>query len=516
MVVYPDRARIKREAIVKLQKGNNKVQFTELPVFLYPDSLRATAHGDVKALLHGIQLRREYYEQTPVEEIQILVDQIEEVEDSITLRSEDAKQIQLEKKNLQQLTSKTEIFATALAAGEMDIESQIQLFHNVRQHIESLDKSWLEVNQAKRDLEAKLLKLKNELALLQTGTARERYSAELEIELPEAGNLTLEISYVVKRAGWKPVYDIRFSEGGQEPTLEIGYLGEIHQKTGEAWLDVELTLSTARPAVTGKLPELKPWFLAPYQPPVYRKQAKLVKDKHMLMEGAQPVAAGAAPDSKEYFADYAEAEVETTSTAVTYRISGKATIPPDGESHKVNIAQILLTPEIEYLSVPKLSTAVHRKSETTNDSPYTLLPGKASIFSEDEYIGKTELELTPPQGTLELSLGIDDRVKVERRLEKRDVDKRLIAGKRRVRYGYEIDVSNFIDTPGKITVSDHIPQPRHEEIKVRLESCEPDPDEHTELNMVEWKLEIPSGGKQTIQYEFTVEYPPEMNVPGLP
>ena len=38
-------------------------------------------------------------------------------------------------------------------------------------------------------------------------------------------------------------------------------IGEVRQRTGEDWSNVRLTLSTARPSVSARLPELDPWFI---------------------------------------------------------------------------------------------------------------------------------------------------------------------------------------------------------------------------------------------------------------
>jgi uncharacterized protein (TIGR02231 family) len=72
---------------------------------------------------------------------------------------------------------------------------------------------------------------------------------------------------VVNGAGWQPLYDLRLQEEEGQPWLELGYLAEVTQQTGEIWQDMQLSLSTARPALAGRIPELDPWYIRP-QPPV--------------------------------------------------------------------------------------------------------------------------------------------------------------------------------------------------------------------------------------------------------
>jgi uncharacterized protein (TIGR02231 family) len=152
----------------------------------------------------------------------------------------------------------------------------------------------------------------------------------------------------------------------------------------------------------------------------------------------------------------------------------------------------------------------------TNDSPYTILAGPANLFAGDEFVGTTALELIAPQGEIELYLGADDRVRVARELRRREVDKRLIGDRRRLRYGYEITLENLLPAEATVTLHDQIPVSRHEDIKVKLESADPQPTEQTELNLLDWELTLAPGEKRVVRFDFTVEHPRVMSLIGLP
>jgi uncharacterized protein (TIGR02231 family) len=220
-------------------------------------------------------------------------------------------------------------------------------------------------------------------------------------------------------------------------------------------------------------------------------------------------------EEAEVVADVVSASVDTSGAVVTYHVPAKVNVPADGEPHKVTVANYSLQPELDYVTAPKLVEAAYRRATVDNDSPYTLLPGGVNLFAGDEFIGTTSLELTAPQGEIELYLGVDDRVKVERELVRRDVDKSLLGGKRRVRYAYEIRLENLLAQDAKITVHDQIPASRHEDIKVKLESAEPAPSENTELNLLDWEITLAARQKQTIRFDFMVEHPQTMQVLGL-
>ena len=85
--------------------------------------------------------------------------------------------------------------------------------------------------------------------------------------MQQAGELSVELSYVVSNAEWKPIYDLRLVEEESGSQCEVTYLAQVAQVTGESWEGVQLALSTARPASSRTLPELQPWYVRPPAPP---------------------------------------------------------------------------------------------------------------------------------------------------------------------------------------------------------------------------------------------------------
>lgn len=102
-----------------------------------------------------------------------------------------------------------------------------------------------------------------------------------------------------------------------------------------------------------------------------------------------------------------------------------------------------------------------------------------------------------------------------RELTRRDVDKKLIGGRRRLTYSYEITLENLLPMGAEMTLYDQIPVAQHEEIKVKLASAEPQVSEQSDLGILTWKLRLAPGEKRTIKFGFAAEHPKEMHVVGL-
>ncbi|HEY74499.1 MAG TPA: mucoidy inhibitor MuiA family protein [Thermoflexia bacterium] len=521
VTVYPDRARVTRSGAATLEPGSHRLEILELPLSLDADSVRASARGTASARLFGVDVRRDFYTETPAERVRALEEQVESLEDEMRGIDAQDKLLKQEHSTLGELAGQTEIYARGLAYGKVDAEAQMALFDSVRERVKEINAALLELTISRREMERRLQKMQKELDQVRGAKRRERYAGIVEIEVHQAGELTVELTYVVSGAGWWPLYDIRLS-GEERPAMAVGYLAQVTQRSGEDWDNVALTLSTARPALAETLPELAPWYIGPV-----RAQKK--KSAPHMMKAAAPAPAQAtagftlsakmddftvADAVKE--AEAALATVETSGAAVTYRVEGAASVPADGAPHKVTVASFELSPNLDYVTAPKLVEETYRRAKATNDSVYTLLAGTANLFSGDEFIGATELELVAPQGEIELYLGTDDRVTVERELKQRTVDKKLLGDRRRLRYGYEITLKNLLPIEAKITLHDQIPVPRHEDIKVKLESAEPKPVEQNELNLLEWELTLASGEEQVVRFDFTIEHPREMSLLRLP
>ncbi len=524
VALYADRARVTRTGTVQVEPGSLQLEISDLPRQLDAASVRAAARGTARARLLGVDVRRKHYVQTPVAAIREMEAQVEALQDERAALDARAARLKEDRDAAQGLAGQAEIYAKGLARGRITPEEQMALFDALRARAETVDAALQEAAQQRRDLDRRIAKLQKDLQHARGARSTERHVATVDVEVVAAGELTVELTYVVAQAGWTPLYDLRLIEdGAEDATLNVGYLAEVRQNTGEDWAEIALTLSTARPALAETVPELQPWYIAIYQPPPPRESRKraarpmmepmAIHDAGAEMDDFIQVEEEAAPEVE---AEEALATVASEGAAVTYRVPGTVSVPADGEPRKVTVARFDLEPALDYVTAPKLIAAAYRRATVTNASAYTLLPGKANLFAGDAFIGATALGLTAPGGEIELYLGVDDRVKVERELLQRDVDKRLLRDRRRLRYAYEVTLENLLATEARVTLHDQIPAPRHEDIKVKLEAATPEPVEQSKLGLLRWELALAPGEKRDVRFEFSVEHARDATITGLP
>ncbi len=538
VTVYADRALVVRREKVELEAGEYELRVNNLPQF-QRDSLRATGRGTAAIRILNVDVTTAFRSRPPEVELITLQDELEQLTKNQQLLEARKSALNDRRQWLRALGEQSRDFAKGLSKGQMKPQDLAEFFsfasNQALQDAEAAQSIETELEHVQQEVQAK----KRELAQLQGNQLPDRLAAIVTVSLAEAGELELELSYLVMGASWHPQYDVRvqMAEGKDTGEVELTYVGVVQQSTGERWENVGLSLSTARPSLAAVLPELDPWYLNVYTPPVpvplraasprIASMSGLPGDQHANMV-AQPMAMaamGVADEAlheqvleKEYrTAEIATATVEQTGTALIFRAGRSVDIPSDNSPHKTTIAQDNLPCVFDYVSAPLIEEQVHVRATIENTSDRVLLNGDANIFLSSEYVGTTRVKITAPTEKFKVFLGIEDNIKVERELLERNVEKGnpLQGNIRRISYAYRIKVHNYAASPRKIVIRDHLPVSQHEKIKVKIQNMQPAPTEHTKLELITWKFALPADGEQKIDYRFVVEYPQDVRVIGL-
>ena len=140
---------------------------------------------------------------------------------------------------------------------------------------------------------------------------------------------------------------------------------------------------------------------------------------------------------------------------------------------------------LDYLTVPVLAAEAYLRATVTNGS-LLLLPGTARVFHGSQFVGNTVLETVAAGEEFEVQLGVDDQIKVERKLRRRSTSKALVGGARTVDIAYEITVENHRDRKATVSVHDHIPVSTDGDIKVRSREATPAPASTDDLGELTW------------------------------
>jgi len=532
VTIFADRALVTRTATVTLPEGAHEIRITPLPGTIEEDSVTAKGSGEARVKIFGAKFSRKQLTLPQDEKVRALQEQI--------------KQLQDKEKSFQNildvLQKEREFLASIQAASGGQIGKDLitkqpsakevgELFKflddSLRANVANAQQAEIEIRKVREEMD----RSNRELATLGRGGVKQEFAILVEVESEKAGKFDLAVSYRLPGAAWMSTYEAR-TDGISD--VEWTTYGMIRQWTGENWENVTVTLSTARPSVGARMPEVFPWFLRQWSPPLYpmdRVSAiggeKKYKENNRLMAknalSGESEVTSAMPESKPVReeADLAQATVETKGPTVTYQLPKKETISPDGEWKKVPIATQKLPAQFAYEVTSKLSSFAYLRAKVTNHSESFHLAGPVQVFLQGAFVGTSSIQAIAPEEEFDLFLGVDERIKVERKELKDKVDVSLLPGlhgkSKTIDKEHIITLQNFTPKKATIWVHDQVPVSQHDEIKIEEVKQDPKPAEEDKEKpgVFRWKVELPPGQKWTGKLSFRIRHPVEMQVEGL-
>jgi hypothetical protein len=98
---------------------------------------------------------------------------------------------------------------------------------------------------------------KQEIVFRGISTDIEKNSVQVKVD--GSGMVPFEITYLVKKAGWYPTYNVRVKDVVSPLMMEMN--ANVYQTTGEGWNNIKMVLSTGNPNENNTKPVIAPWIL---------------------------------------------------------------------------------------------------------------------------------------------------------------------------------------------------------------------------------------------------------------
>jgi uncharacterized protein (TIGR02231 family) len=509
--VYTSSAQITRQAQVNVKAGFNEIVFTNVLENLNEETLTVSAKGQAQAKILDAKIKKIFLERSESEQVCKLEDEIQELEDRIAELGNQQMVIKEEREFLKSIK---------LYAGQQipeDLVTKMPKSEELNSLNSFLKEKWQdtfvhesEIKRQMRKTNGKLERLKKELAQLRQARGKEKRVISIKFEVKKQGPLTVSASYLMYQANWYPEYDARIDYEKQK--VELVCLGIVKQTSGEDWRDIELFLSTAKPTIFGRMPELQSWFLKPYRLRHITNAQKGAQIFKYDMEKREKFAP-AEQEVKQLFA-----QVKERLTSVNYKIARMVEIKSDGTKHRLPIFTQDFSVKFQYSVTPKLSPFAYLMATVTNEQRQ-LLPASVRIFLDDVYVGSSSIDAIGQGEEFDLYLGIDEGIKVKREKLKEKTKEVWIAGIKRknkvIIAAYKISVENYKNKEVKVNVFDHIPVSQSDQIVVKVLEMNPKPDEENyegRKGVMRWELDIAPRQKKEVAFTYQVEHPRDMNI----
>ena len=390
----------------------------------------------------------------------------------------------------------------------------------------------------------------------------------LQLYCPVAGQYDFTISYVTPAASWKPTYDLRV-ENINKP-VALAYKAKLAQSTGIDWDNVKLSLSTSIPSQSNNAPEVKAWFLAfveaGYNPAAYSnrivgaapsmaldevkvrgyanqeraykkevsgepiyvvngnimskaefsmidskdvKNIEVLKDASATAIYGSRAANGVILVTLKQMSDYVG--VKDNQLNVVFDIELPYDVPSNGKEQNVSLKDFKIPAQYKYYSAPRLDKDAYLLGEIVDWETLNLLPGEANIIFEGTYIGKTNINANSVQDTLNLTLGRDKRVVVNRERLGDFSSVKFLGTNKKQTLTFEITVRNNKKEAVQMELKDQYPVSTNKEIEVELLQSD-GASVNTETGILSWNVQLAPGEIKKYRVSYSVKYPKDREI----
>ncbi|NOT92926.1 DUF4139 domain-containing protein [Ferruginibacter sp.] len=191
---------------------------------------------------------------------------------------------------------------------------------------------------------------------------------------------------------------------------------------------------------------------------------------------------------------------------VTFNIDLPYDVPTNGKAQSATLKEYDVPATYKYYAVPKLDKDAFLLAEVADWEGLNLLPGEANIIFEGTYIGKSFIDPSSTQDTVNLTMGRDKRVVVKREKAKDYSAVKFLGTNKKQIFTYDITVKNNKKDEVNMLLKDQYPVSQNKEVEVELLESN-DAAVNEETGVLTWKLKLAPGEVKKVRLSYSVKYP---------
>lgn len=586
VTVYNSGAQVLRTGQMDIPKGKTIISIIGLTPDLDPKSIQVRANEGVsiQSVAHEWNTSFKAVNNQTMDSLQSVIINLDQESQYLLMRNE-----VLDKK-LKLLEANEELSGTTVGLDVRQLEKALHLYDSV--YMSSKTEALL-ISRQLDSIRTKRGVIERRINEIRGTPLVSKSEIELLVQASDPTRIKIDLSYVVKHAGWIPRYDIRANDI-LEPIV-IVYKAEVHQQTGEIWEDVTMAFSNASPYARQAAPSLEPWKLTTLSKtrfrrigsadfaygtrivsgrvvdetgeplifanvsvpghligvqtdlngdftiivpidaallnvsytgyeaqniPITQSNLNVVLKSGLLLESA--VITGSRSNVSNYYIDGVSVinapsrsdqltVVVKNQISVAFELDHPVTVLSDGKNTSHEMQTYDIDSDYHYEMVPKADPGAYLVATLTEWEQYHLIEGMANLYFKNTFIGKTLLDPQSLSDTLEISLGRDPEVLVERDVEESYSKKSFLGSNSIIDKTYKIKLRNKKSDPIQVHVIDQVPVSVNDAITVTV--AELSGGKHDLLTgMVQWVVDLAPTSTQEIQLGYSVKYPAKENV----
>jgi uncharacterized protein (TIGR02231 family) len=531
VTIYRSGAQVARRAVQEIGVGTHTLVIRDLPSQTILGSIRVEgkADGDLQigavdskrvSILSDDSVAQSNAREDLEDELEKLTDAMDQMRAAIDTRETQKAFIA----NLSQLPQHSPAGPRASAVANHDWSKLLDLIGTSMADVQN---SILKTRIGMRELGLRIADVKKKLSEL---APKQQRRTEVRVNIEAGADLTanLVIKYQVGSASWRPHYDARLETGSanKPAALLITRRATIQQRTGEAWTNVALKLSTSQPSGKSSAPNLRPLTVdfrrpRPVRPAAeYRKRVRSKRDAVMAPMGASAPRGGTAQlkavaRAKTIVATERGGRLEQTTFQASFAVPGRVSVTNTGEAKRVKLDDQTIKPKLSIRTVPRRDTSayLYASLEMPKTAPY--LAGRVSLFRDGSFMGTGRLPNLAPGASHELGFGSDPSVVVKYHIlaEKRG-ETGIISSSTTDQRNFKIEIANQHARRIDVLVIDQMPVALNEDITVDLHGSSPPSKRNYEdkRGLLAWQFPLEAGKKQHLNFGYTITWPADKKI----
>jgi uncharacterized protein (TIGR02231 family) len=487
ITLYLDGAKIERNLSMKLIAGSQKIIITNLSEKLENESVRVNSKSAVKVL--SVTTRENYLTKTADGMM------LKEVQDSISFLTRQNKDLE---DRMDALLAERNILEVNQKLSVQDVTS----VENLKDFANYFGKRILELNRSATKMEVSLQrnagaisKFRNHLSSNQNVKTKAFKEIVLVVKSNSSQTVNFNIEYLVNSAGWVPTYDLRVSELSKPIVLE--YKSQVYNNTGVNWEGVNFFLSTADPRKSASKPTLKSW---------------VIKNNNYEKDFGNIGGASYDNNNKSVTKDGIEyEEISIPELSMEFKIEDQYAIPSDAKPYLVEVTEFELNASYKHYAVPKVEQAVFLLARISGWEDLNLIEGNANIYFGGSYVGESYIKTTGVSDTLDISLGRDNKVSIERVKTKDYTDNKVLGSSRKDILEFEMVVKNLRNAPVEVEIQDQVPISGDDDIVIDVVNVD-GANHDLKSGILTWTVIAESGKSLKKDLSFSIKYPKHMSI----
>lgn len=197
-------------------------------------------------------------------------------------------------------------------------------------------------------------------------------------------------------------------------------------------------------------------------------------------------------------------------------------LPSDASPTALPILSRPIDPRARYISVPRESQDVFRVVALRNPLEAPLLPGPADVYVGGTFALTSDLPTTPPDGHIELGLGVEQAIKIARNVDFAEDTTGLIKRHQELSHTIRIDVTNHLPQIAKVEIRERLPvvAGEHEDdVEVEVGKVDPPWDEYEQKDEPleggrRWTIEVPAASERRLTATWVAKIPGQHELVG--